>query len=136
MPDWTTTTIRAHREVITALLTPDHTAIDFNNLIPQPPTIETGPCTGRHDPDTICWRDWNIEHWGTKWNGDLIDLTLTSTHGTLTLDTAWSAPLPILFALSVRYPQHTINATYTYEGDTTATHITFRYGTTINATIT
>lgn len=50
----------------------------------------------------VGWYDWHCKYWGTKWNacepaycGD----------GLFVFDTAWSAPLPVLRALSEIFPE-------------------------------
>lgn len=89
---------------------------DFNSVIPQPANIETGDCPGRHEPGIICWRDWSISNWGTKWNaydtktGELEDGTET-----LQFNTAWSHPFPVIEALSVKFPNHPLAVEYADE---------------------
>lgn len=48
------------------------------------------------------WRDWAVDHWGTKWNAysqNEIDLNL------IVFDTAWSCPIPVLKALAAKFPE-------------------------------
>lgn len=89
---------------------------DFGLVIPQPANIETGDCSGQHDPGIICWRGWSINNWGTKWNA--YD-TKTEDHadGTATLqfDTAWSHPFPVIEALSVKCSNHPLEVEYADE---------------------
>lgn len=50
------------------------------------------------------WYDWSIANWGTKWNvqeGIHMD---EEDPRIMNFDTAWSAPLPIIEALSKRFP--------------------------------
>lgn len=52
------------------------------------------------------WYDWCIENWGTKWNAYGLDEwqdVLDDNH-TLTFQTAWNAPHPILTKLAEMYP--------------------------------
>ena len=47
------------------------------------------------------WYEWNCRHWGTKWNpteGRLFD-------DELEFETAWSAPFPVIAALSRTFPK-------------------------------
>jgi len=47
------------------------------------------------------WYDWCNAHWGTKWNAyenDIID------SDTITFQTAWSCPIPVIIQLSKMYP--------------------------------
>ena len=47
------------------------------------------------------WYDWCINNWGTKWNSYDPD---TDFPDGLSFSTAWSAPEPVIRALSERYP--------------------------------
>lgn len=55
------------------------------------------------------WYDWSIKNWGTKWNAYGFDEYTSSdpsdTNPTLSFQTAWSAPHPILEKLSAMYPE-------------------------------
>ncbi|WP_417372993.1 hypothetical protein [Glutamicibacter protophormiae] len=89
---------------------------DFGLVIPQPANIETGDCPGRHEPGIICWLDWSIGNWGTKWNAyDTKTGALEDGTGTLQFDTAWSHPFPVLEALSVKFPNHPLDVEYADE---------------------
>ena len=57
------------------------------------------------------WHDWNIQHWGTKWNA--YDVTLEDN--TVTFNTAWSHPTEILLALSRLYPEAEFSCVYADE---------------------
>lgn len=48
------------------------------------------------------WYDWCIEHWGTKWNA--YENTQVDSD-TITFETAWSAPAPIIAQLAKMYPE-------------------------------
>lgn len=90
--------------------------IDFDILIPQPENIEVGDCTGRHDEDTVCWYDWNVKNWGTKWNGYELDVSdLDDETVMVSFDTAWSHPEPVLFALSEKFPEESFDVEYADE---------------------
>ena len=89
---------------------------DFNMVIPQPVNIETGDCSGQHEPGIICWRGWSINNWGTKWNAyDTKVEELEGSTATLRFDTAWSHPYPVLEALSVKFPHHQMEVAYADE---------------------
>lgn len=70
---------------------------DFNLLIPQPKNIFRGvlgeyerrQCLKEGRPN---WYDWNLEHWGTKWNSYSNENT---EQNTFFFDTAW-APVPYI----------------------------------------
>lgn len=47
------------------------------------------------------WYEWSIANWGTKW-----DVQYPSAHGdTLLFQTANSAPIPVIYAISKAYPE-------------------------------
>ena len=87
----------------------EHLIIDFRKIIPQPENLFTDNLGSKER--TQCelegrptWYDWQIEHWGTKWNaysqsldsqwddGDCCELEIH-------FDTAWSVPWPIIDAI-------------------------------------
>lgn len=48
------------------------------------------------------WYDWCIKHWGTKWNSyENIQIDAD----TITFNTAWEAPVPIIAKLAEMYPE-------------------------------
>lgn len=58
------------------------------------------------------WYDWNITHWGTKWNAcepERID------SDTVVFDTAWSTPVKAIEELSRQYPDNTFSVRYADE---------------------
>lgn len=91
--------------------------IDFEKITPPPANIETGGCSGTHEPGVVCWYEWNVANWGTKWGAySHGDLTYAKYEGyyietddagdeegvegrygraDFTFQTAWSAPTPI-----------------------------------------
>lgn len=50
----------------------------------------------------VGWYDWSVKYWGTKWNA--CDALVTEG-GVFFFDTAWSAPIPVLTALSKLFPE-------------------------------
>ncbi len=52
------------------------------------------------------WYEWSINNWGTKWNayGYYEGSDYSYRTDSLSFETAWSAPTPIVIALSERYP--------------------------------
>lgn len=48
------------------------------------------------------WYDWCIKHWGTKWNA--YENTQVDAD-TITFETAWNAPLPVIAQLAKMYPE-------------------------------
>ena len=49
------------------------------------------------------WYDWRITNWGTKWNLNP-ESCIQANENTLTFETAWSAPYPILDRISQMFP--------------------------------
>lgn len=89
--------------------------IDFAMLVPQPENIETGGCTGEHPEGVVCWYDWNITNWGTKWNGYHLELEHGDETVTLRFETAWAHPFPIVEALSKKAPDSELSVYYADE---------------------
>ena len=50
------------------------------------------------------WHRWRIENWGTKWNTAEGRVLSDEDNKTVSFDTAWSAPVPIMEALSKKFP--------------------------------
>lgn len=83
-------------------------SLDFSKVIPYPDNIYQGNLgseeRAKYGKDN--WYDWNIEHWGTKWNCyGFSDQTVQDFDGsTIEFQTAWSHPAPILARLAEQYP--------------------------------
>lgn len=52
------------------------------------------------------WYQWCIANWGTKWNVHADDEAIIDTDGSITFETAWSAPQPIIYTI-VKHMAHT-----------------------------
>lgn len=62
----------------------------------------------------VYWYDWNIAHWGTKWNAyDQNDKR--NTEDTIFFQTAWSAPLPVIQRLAQIFSDVEIHVDYADE---------------------
>lgn len=89
---------------------------DFELVVSSPPNKEQGDCRMSHEPGVICWHEWNVANWGTKWNAydnvleDDIDGMMR-----ISFDTAWSHPRPVILALSKMFPTETIRVVYADE---------------------
>ncbi|MGZ4745673.1 MAG: DUF1281 family ferredoxin-like fold protein [Oryzihumus sp.] len=110
MPNHVTTEVRGDQRALSSLLN-DAGEVDFRHLVPEPANIETGGCSGQHDPGVICWYSWNVENWGTKWNAYDSEVE----PGKVRFDTAWSHPFPIIKALSLAHPDETFEVRYADE---------------------
>ena len=82
--------------------------IDFNTIIPMPENIFRGNVglEERQKYGSDNWYDWSIAHWGTKWNA--YDSHLDKENNTITFDTAWSCPIPVLDALAEICYKHNV----------------------------
>ena len=97
--------------------------IDFETIVP-----ESGACKASYDWDPtsgtkqdLTWYDEHVERWGTKWNayGQSME---DPSYGevTITFDTAWTAPFPIIAALREKYPDASFYGSWVEEGHQSA----------------
>jgi len=61
------------------------------------------------------WYEWNIEHWGTKWNAHETHTEDFTDNGGVYFLTAWSQPVAIMDALAKMYPTFVIEWKYIEE---------------------
>lgn len=73
-------------------------AIDFDRLIPMPDNLGVG-CGSDAE------YDWHCNHWGTKWNAYNQSV---ESNTSISFDTAWSIPEPILQKLTVICNEHNV----------------------------
>lgn len=80
--------------------------IDFNKIIPIPDYIYLGDLgfEERKLYGVNTWLEWCPKHWGTKWNAYNISVDENS----ITFDTAWTTPIPIVNRLAELFPEITI----------------------------
>jgi hypothetical protein len=50
------------------------------------------------------WYDWNNAHWNTKWDACNAEVSVDPTSVYISFETAWSHPLPVIEAMSAKYP--------------------------------
>lgn len=84
----------------------EKSAIDFNKIIPMPDYIYQGDL-GQEERKIYGknnWYDWCCDNWGTKWNAYNISVDENS----ITFDTAWTTPTPIVNRLAELFPEITI----------------------------
>ena len=123
MPNHITTVIeftgkQENIEKIFELIAGENGEIDFNKLIPTPDNIYQGNI-GQKEREIYGennWFDWNVKHWGTKWNayGICVD------DNTLSFDTAWSFPEPVMDALAKLCYEHEVDFTGEWADEDTA----------------
>ncbi len=53
--------------------------------------------------NAINWYEWAVNNWGTKWNSS--NLEIQESGRSMTFDTAWDPPIPVLVELSKKIPQ-------------------------------
>lgn len=75
----------------------DFSDADFELMIKYMRCLKTYGCAS--------WYDWSVENWGTKWNAYQAKRIATDK---VRFQTAWSAPVPVIDALSKRFPEETI----------------------------
>lgn len=90
--------------------------LDFNKIIPMPDTVYQGASgfgENWHPPECSSeeyrkkypdgdWYKWSLANWGTKWNACHCSWNPPGeedAYGILTIETAWSLPIPILETL-------------------------------------
>lgn len=96
---------------------------DFSLVIPEPENVERGACpggadaSGIHQDGTVCWYQWRIDNWGTKWGGYGTQDLKQEDDGrvTLTFETAWSHPFKVIESLSRQFPEDVIEVKYADE---------------------
>lgn len=63
------------------------------------------------------WYEWCLDKWGTKWNsGEDLEVDVSETSISVSFDTAWSPPLPVMAALCARFPRIRLTLTYSEPG--------------------
>lgn len=98
---------RTAQEVIDFVKT-ESRLVDFNTAIPMPQDAIDSFDTPGISP---LWYRWSVENWGTKWNA-----YHTSVDGNVVqFDTAWSAPMPVFYALRKKFPDFTFDIKYADE---------------------
>lgn len=97
--------------------------LDFNQFIKMPDELKTTEEVHYADPDRKAkqdaiyaaniakygyqsWYDWACAKWNTKWNAGDIELSVDEKgeYAFYTFRTAWDAPLPVIAAMSKRFP--------------------------------
>lgn len=90
----------------------DRKIVDFEMVVPSPTNKEKGGCSGKHEDGVVCWYTWNVENWGTKWGAYDIEIRDDTT---VVFNTAWSHPLPVMEALSRKFPHKGLVVQYADE---------------------
>ena len=134
MPNWVSNTLRvkakteqeldafldavnAHNDPTQQSFKSEYSSFDFNfnAIVPQPSNLfldnlgakEREMCKELNIPN---WYDWNTDNWGTKWNACHTDLSHQSKKEcTITFDTAWSFPTPVIYKMYEMFPHLKFN---------------------------
>mgnify|MGYP003291331784 CR=1 FL=1 len=96
---------------ILELIKGEESCIDFNKIVPMPENIFRGNL-GQKERELYGknnWYDWSCFNWGTKWNA--YSDSLDKEENTITFDTAWSCPLPVLDKLAEICYKHNVSFT-------------------------
>lgn len=97
-------------------------AFSFNLFVPQDkndPDYQNGK---EHACSTVFnWYDWNIDHWGTKWDACESSVEWEGDALIIKFNTAWSVPVEFIEKFSKLYPKVSI-AVYAYEEQGQYTH--------------
>ncbi len=120
MPNHVTTVLKAPKHVIDSLKS-EGREVDFNSVITQPSNDDPmftatytnfAPGFGGYSMDGYSPMDWARNAWGTKWNAyDVERVSDTEVR----FDTAWSHPLPVIAALTEKFPEDTLEIQYADE---------------------
>jgi hypothetical protein len=116
-------------EAIASNLSPEGCGrpLDFNAFVPYPKEYrelderarEYERQHGRHPPFKDGFNsggyEWCVENWGTKWNAHEVRLVRRKRSLVYIFDTAWSPPIPVVLAMSRRFPDLTFTLRY-WEG--------------------
>lgn len=98
---------------------------DFDKIIPMPKVLEEENGLDKltleerlifleENDNCDNWYDWNVHHWGTKWNSSE---TCVVNDKEVEFETAWSMPEPIFREISKKY-NTTVEVEYADEGIT------------------
>ena len=99
--------------------------LDFNKIVPPPKNMFRGNlseedrirCEKKGIPN---WYDWCNENWHTKWNSCSCDIEVDEEYYeliTITFNTAWSPPIPVINKLKQMFPDLYISGNYVGEGN-------------------
>ena len=131
MPNWCsnylqieTKTPKQFTKLIQGITNDSEQPFDFNRIIPTPEELRNTSAPNKENPQEMIkkygysdWYDFRCARWGTKWNARDVELTLESpTSLSISFNTAWSPPLPIIEKIAKKYPFAEITLSYYEEG--------------------
>lgn len=112
MPNHVTNIITARKEVIDSLAG-ENGLVDFETVLPTPKDMLKGNISSEEmaaNPNN--WYTVQIDRWGTKWNAYGIE---RNSDTEIEFETAWSHPLPVIKALTEKFPEDVISVKYADE---------------------
>ena len=124
MPNWVLNLLQLHGapgplERFIEETAGEHEVLTFERHLPTPrdllpPHTPSPPLTPGGDAR---WRDWRVQHWGTKWDAMFAVASLDVEHGIAEyrFHTAWSPPDAWLREVSRRHPEFTLLHEYVEE---------------------
>jgi hypothetical protein len=104
----------------------DPIAVDLKTISDDRFEMFVNACQNIRNTDYVYWHDWCCEKWGTKWNAYDIE---RRDQQTVRFETAWAPPLPVIKALSEKFPDDSITIRWADEdfGNNTG-HLVFSEG--------
>lgn len=97
----------------------DHATLKAYVEKERPKALELGAKVKENIEKYGCtsWYEWSVKHWGTKWNSyDCMVLGDPGQPEVLKFETAWSPPIPVMIALSAKFPEAKLHLYYADEG--------------------
>jgi hypothetical protein len=100
-----------------AFVRSEESDFEFDNVLPYPERFremdQLAETFRKTYPNLIAPKDgynsggyhWCILNWGTKWRADEVSIQQIAETVELQFDTPWSPPLPVVTALSQRFPE-------------------------------
>jgi hypothetical protein len=131
MPNWcsndltiTTKTPKQFVKLIQGITNDSDQPFDFNRIIPTPQELLDSSSPNRTNPqemkDKYGYEDWynfRCARWGTKWNACDVEMRIESpTEVSISFNTAWSPPMPVIEAIAQKYPFADITLSFYEEG--------------------
>jgi hypothetical protein len=119
-----TNTPKQFTKLIQGITNNSQQPLDFNRVIPVPEELMKTNAPNNDNPKEMIakygfadWYDFRCAKWGTKWNACDVDLQLNSpTELTVSFNTAWSPPIPVIDKIAEMFPFASISLHYEEEG--------------------
>jgi len=143
MPNWCsndltiiTKTPKQFTKLIQGITNNSDQPFDFNRIIPVPQELLDSTSPNKTNPQEMIdkyghadWYDFCCSKWGTKWNACDVEMRLESpTEVSMSFNTAWSPPIPVIEAIAQKYPFAEITLSFYEEGMGYAGEVCYRKG--------